>query len=87
MNNMIKNYVNKLTKEQITSFALMHNILLSPSELDFTYNFVKSNYEEVIQNYDSINLDQYRSYYSEENFTKIKALFKEYSEKFKPFLN
>ena len=84
---MIKNYVNKLTKEQITSFALMHNILLSPSELDFTYNFVKSNYEEVIQNYDSINLDQYRSYYSEENFTKIKALFKEYSEKFKPFLN
>lgn len=87
MNNMIKNYVNKMTKEQITSFALMHNIILSPSELDFTYTFIKSNYEGIIKNYSTLDLEKYRNYYSPENFEKIKVLFKEYSEKFKPFLN
>ena len=68
MNNMIKNYVSKMSKEQVSSFALMHNIILRPEELDFTYNFIKE-------------------HYTEDNFNKIKALFNEYSNKYKPFLH
>lgn len=87
MNNMIKQYMDKLTKEQVMSFALMHNIVLNANELDFTYNFIKNNWEKIIKNYENFNLDIYKDKYTPENFDKIKILFKEYSEKFKPFLN
>ena len=55
MNNMIKNYVSKMSKEQVSSFALMHNIILRPEELDFTYNFIKEHYEDILKN--SFDLD------------------------------
>ncbi len=87
MNNLIKNYVDKLTKEQIISFALLHNIVLNDEEIDFTYQFIKNNWEKVFSDFDSFNIDSYSKYYTKENFPKIKILFKEYSEKFKPFLN
>lgn len=87
MNISIKNYIAKLTKEQVMSFALMHNIVLSETELNFTYNFIKKHGEVAISNFDNFNLDQYQENYSQENFVKIKALFQEYSQKFKPFLN
>lgn len=87
MNNLIKNYITKLSKEQIISFALMHNIVLNEQELEFTYQFVKQHGEEVIKNYDNFNLDAYKNNYTPANFEKIKILFKEYSQKFKPFLN
>lgn len=87
MDNLIKNYISKLTKEQVTSFALMHNIVLSQPELDFTYDFIKANWQDIIKNYDTFNLEAYKNHYSSDNFEKIKILFKEYSEKFKPFLN
>ncbi len=87
MNNLIKNYISKLTKEQVTSFALMNNIVLSEDELNFTYNFIKKHGEEVIKDYNNFDIDKYQNYYTKDNFVKIKVLFKEYSEKFKPFLN
>ncbi len=87
MNNLIKNYISKLTKEQVTSFALMNNIVLSEDELNFTYSFIKKHGEEVIKDYNNFDIDQYQNYYTKDNFVKIKKLFKEYSEKFKPFLN
>ena len=86
LNNLIRNYVSKLTREQVTSFALMHNIVLSNEELEFTYNFIKNNYENILNNYESLNLEQYKHYYTVDNFEKIKILFYEYSNKFKPFL-
>lgn len=87
MNNMIKNYIAKLTKEQIASFALMHNIVLNEQELNFTYEFVKKHGEEALSDFDNFNIDAYKDNYTENNFGKIKTLFKEYSDKFKPFLN
>ena len=75
MNSMLKNYIAKLNKEQIISFALMHNIVLNDEEVNFTYSFIKNNWEELFK------------YYTKENFPKIKVLFQEYYEKFKPFFN
>ena len=87
MNSMLKNYIAKLNKEQIISFALMHNIVLNDEEVNFTYSFIKNNWEELFKNYDQFNIDAYAKYYTKENFPKIKVLFQEYYEKFKPFLN
>ncbi len=87
MNNLVKNYIAKLSKEQVVSFALMHDIILSDKEIDFTYSFIKKHWQDILKDYDHFDLDAYQNHYSPANFAKIKILFKEYSEKFKPFLN
>ncbi len=86
MYNIIERYMEKLTKEQVESFALHNNIVLSEEELDFTYQFVKKNWATVIANPSSLNLDRYKDKFSEENLIKIKKLFKEYSIRYKNYL-
>lgn len=86
MYNIIERYMEKLTKEQVSTFALKNNIFLSEEELDFTYLFVKKNWATVIANPNSLNLDRYKDKFTAENLGKIKKLFKEYSIRYKNFL-
>lgn len=76
----------RLTKEDVNNFALSKNIVLSPEELDFTYLFVKKNWEQVIKNPNLLNLERYQDKFSPENFIKIKKLFNEYSSRYQAFL-
>ncbi len=86
MFNIIERYMNKLTKTDIDNFARKNNIFLNEEELEFTYIFVKKNWQTVIANPASLNLDRYKDKFSEENLTKIKKLFKEYSIRYKNYL-
>jgi hypothetical protein len=86
MYQLIKRYMEKLTKEDVNNFAISKNIFLSPEELDFTYVFIKKNWEQVIKNPKLLNLDRYQNHFSRENFSKIKKLFIEYSSKYSSFL-
>jgi len=54
--------------------------------LDFTYDFIKKNWEQVIKNPKLLNLERYKDHYSPENFNKIVKLFNEYSAKYQAFL-
>lgn len=78
--------MDKVTKNDIDNFAKKNNIFLTPEELDFTYTFVKKNWQTVIANPSMLNLDRYKDKFSEENLLKIKKLFKEYSIRFKNYL-
>ena len=75
-----------LSFDQVKSFANQKNIILSEDELEFTYNFIKKNWETIIGNPNLLNLDRYKDYYSLENFNKIKKLFNEYVSKYRNFL-
>jgi len=75
-----------LTKENINNFAISKNVILSPEELDFTYLFVKKNWEQIIKNPKLLNLERYKNHYTPENFQKIEKLFLEYSAKYQNFL-
>lgn len=86
MYNLISRYMARLTKEDVGNFALSKNAILSPEELDFTYDFVKKNWEQVIKNPKLLNLERYKNHYSPENFNKIVKLFNEYSAKYQAFL-
>ena len=77
----------KLTKEEVNNFALSKNIVLSETELEFTYNFIKKNWEQVLNNPKLLNLDRYQKEFSPDNFVKIKKLFNEYSSRYQAFLN
>jgi len=75
-----------LNIEQVNSFAQSKNINLSNEELEFTYTFVKKNYQEMFKNPKLFNIDRYENKYTPENFQKIKKVFTEYFSKYQRFL-
>ncbi len=86
MYNLIKKYMDNLSIEDVSNFATSKNVSLSSEELDFVYDFVKKNWEQVIKNPSLLNLDRYKDHFNPDNFLKIKKLFNEYSAKYKNFL-
>ncbi len=86
MYNIIERYMNKISKTDVDNFARKNNIFLNEEELEFTYIFVKKNWQTVIANPTALNLERYRDKFSEENLVKIKKLFKEYSTRYKNYL-
>ncbi len=76
----------KITKEDVNNFGISKNIYLSEEELNFTYEFLKKNWEQVLNNPKLLNLDRYQNKFSPENFIKIKKLFNEYSARYQAFL-
>ncbi len=86
MFNIIERYINKMTKEDIRSFAINKNINLSEQELDFTYDFVKKNYKSFFQNPKVFNINRYKDNYSQENFSKITKVYQEYTQRYANYL-
>ncbi len=86
MFNIIERYINKMTKEDVRNFAISKNINLSDSELDYTYNFVKKNYETMLRNPKLFDINRYRNNYTAENFNKISKVYQEYYQKYSNYL-
>ena len=86
MRNMINKYLNNLTKDQVNSFALSKNIFLNDEELDFTYNFIIKNHDEILNNPNLFDIDRYQGYYSPTTFEQIKKVYIEYLSKYQRFL-
>ncbi len=82
MYNFIERYMKNLKKEDVNHFALKNNVHLSENELEFTYDFVKKNWETVIRNPNLLNFERFKDRFSEENFVKIKRLFQMYYQKY-----
>ena len=69
-------YINNMTMEQFNSMALDNGIKLNKNELDFSFNFIKSNWKEVLANHEDFDLSMYKDKFSDENFKKIEDLIK-----------
>jgi len=78
MNFLIERMISNLTMEDLALHAHKQGINLSEPELVFSYNFIKSNYHEVIKNPANFDFQNYAGYYSEENFIKINNLINKY---------
>lgn len=78
---LIKNYVSKMSKDDIRKFAEKNDIFLNEYELDFMYRFVKKNYEALYAN-PNIDLSKYKSNFTEENYIKVMKLISEYKSKY-----
>lgn len=86
MYNMITRYLSKLTKDEVNTFARNKNITLTDDELNFTYNFIKKNYESILKNPKLFNIERYSNNYSKENFSKITKVWHEYIQKYANYL-
>ncbi len=86
MYNIIERYMNMLKKEDVNNFAIKKNVFLSESELNFTYEFLKKNWQDILKNPNVFDINRYKNQFSEENFYKVKKIFDEYYQKFKSFI-
>ena len=82
MNKIIERYINNLTKDKVNEFAISKNIVLDDNELDFTYNFIKKNYQTILSNPSLLNMNSYKNKFSSDNFAKINKLIDEYYTKY-----
>ncbi len=86
MKNIIERFIIRMTKEDINNFALSKDIHLSDTELDFTYNFIKKNYINIMDNPKLFDIDRYKNNYTKENFSKIAKVYQEYFNRYTYYL-
>ncbi len=82
---IIKKYIDKLSIQNINNFALNNNIVLSEKELEYMYNLIKNNWEQILNNDDSILL-KLNGNVDNESIKKIEKLYYEYKKKYKDYL-
>ena len=85
MKSLIKNYVDKLTTQNLREFAIKNDINLNQIELEYLLNLVQNNFEDILVNEDKyLNLVQNNINY--EAFIKVKELFLYYKNRYKGYL-
>lgn len=85
MNNLLKQYVNKLTINNINDFAIKNNINLNKNELKFIHNLIINNYEQIINDIEPFK-NIIKQNLTDENYHKILKLYDDYKDKYKNYL-
>lgn len=78
MYNIVKSYVSVMKKEDIRKFAIKNNLVATNEEIDFIYDFIKNNYEHVLKNPNSFDINKYKDRFSNENFIFLTTLINKY---------
>ncbi len=83
---LIKRYIDNMSVHDLNNLAISKGIALSSEELEFSYSFIKKNWQNILSNKGLFDIDKYKSMYSEDNFIKIKELYKEMLVKYGSYL-
>lgn len=79
---LIKEYIKKMTINDINNFALKNNIHLAAGEDKIIYDFIKNNYEKVLggANADKV-LQEFKTKVCPETYNHAKQLYDIYKNK------
>ncbi len=83
---LIKNYINKLSIDDVNNIAIKNNINLSSEEINFIYNKVKNNYNDLLYGDSTFIFNELKNNVSNDNYLKIKELFNTYKQKYQSLL-
>lgn len=86
MHKLLKNYINKISIDNINSFALKNGANLSDKELKLIYKYVKNDWETIIFGNPSQIFDDLKENLTAKNYQIATNLFTSYKEKFKDYL-
>lgn len=81
---LLKEYINKLTKEKINELALNNNIFLNNNELDIIFIYIKERYLEFIKNPDNI-INEVKNKITNENYLKLLNIYNQYKNKIRVY--
>ena len=76
---LIKIYINNLTKNDAKTFIQNRNIELTENEFDFLFKEIKENYIKIIDE-DENEIDLIKSRINKNSFDKLMLLFKKYKK-------
>ena len=83
---LIKNYIDKISIEDVKKFANSKNILLTTSELNYIYYIIKNNWKTIIYG-NPINIfNTAKEKLNTNSYNKIIDLYNFYKIKFQDFL-
>lgn len=83
---LLKNYVNKLSINDINDFALKNDIILNDSELDIIIDIIKNDYDELLYGNPDNVFNKLKNNVSSDNYDKIINLFFIYKKKYAQLL-
>lgn len=82
----IENYMSKLKKNDIENFALKENIILDDEELNNIYNYVKSNYKNIIYNDPEKTLNNIKKAFNNKTYLKVEKIYLKYKDRINNFI-
>ena len=83
---IIKNYISKITKEDINKFSKKHNIELSKEELKLVEQHIKNDWKKIIYGDPKPILENLKQKLNQEKYQKIENLYIEFKNKYKNYL-
>ena len=86
MYTLIERFIENLTIIDLKNMAISKEIDLSDDELKFSFDFIKKNWKNILNNHGIFEIDKYKDKFSPENFIKIKKLIKESLIKYAHYL-
>ena len=81
---LLKEYINKLTKDKIKDISIKNNFYLNNNELDILYKYIKERYLDFIKNPDII-LAELKPKITKENYIKILNIYNQYKNKIRAY--
>ena len=74
MYNLLKNYVDRLKKEDIVNFAIKKNIFLDKKELEVVYHNIKTRFKDIYDDGLKV-LEENKNSLKETTYRKLKELY------------
>ena len=84
---LIREYVNRLRKEDVNNYALKQNIVLDNSEIDFIYSYIKNNYRKILSRDISLSLEEVKPNLKDSTYNKLVILIYNNRDKINSFIN
>lgn len=85
MKSLLKNYIEKLSLNDLINFGEKNDINLSVDDYKFILNLLKDNFDDILRN-DNKYLSILESKIDSIEYLKIKNLFLKYKEKYSGYL-
>ena len=86
MKHLIEKYIDNLSIGDVNLFLNKNNINLNRQELEFTYNYIKKNWNQILSDPNSFNFENYKNVYTSINYNKLSNLINEYRVKYSKYL-
>ena len=85
MKSLIKNYIDRLSLDNLKEFGLKNNINLTDNELNYLLNLVKNNFDDILKD-DTKYLEELKNNINPNEFIKVKDLYLYYKNRYKGYL-
>jgi hypothetical protein len=83
---LIERYINNTSINDFNNLAISKGIIFTKEELDFSYNFIQKNWQNILSNKDLFDINKYQEKFTKENFIKIKKLYNELLLKYSKYI-